>query len=151
MDTVRTFARNLTNPSVDCGTRNPTIAHPSQLSCASCGEAHLTEDPACSKRLKPVQLRNRTRERSERKLPSQASEAPPRWFFSEEEEEALKLGGQPARTPSNSRSRSKQRPQATKTTNQEAQQPSQATPLKKHNKQQQQEMKTPNLERYLGL
>ncbi|KAH7957243.1 hypothetical protein HPB52_016510 [Rhipicephalus sanguineus] len=129
-----------------CGTRNPTTGHPCQLICASCGEAHLTGDPACSKRLKPVQLRNRSSERSEKQLPSQASEVPPRWFSSEEEEEALKLGGQPARTPSKSRSRSKQRPQATKTTNQEAQQPSQATPLKKHNKQQQQGMKTPDLE-----
>lgn len=129
-----------------CGTRNPTTGHPCQLICASCGEAHLTGDPACSKRLKPVQLRNRSSERSEKQLPSQASEVPPRWFSSEEEVEALKLGGQPARTPSKSRSRSKQRPQATKTTNQEAQQPSRATPLKKHNKQQQQGMKTPDLE-----
>ncbi|KAH7961251.1 hypothetical protein HPB52_006095 [Rhipicephalus sanguineus] len=127
-----------------CSTRNPTTGHPCQLICASCGEFHLTGDPACSKRLKPVQLRNRTSETSEKQLPSQASEVPPRWFSSEEEEEALKLGGQPAWTPSNSRSRSKHRPPATKTTNQEAQQPSQATPLKKH-KQPQQGMKTPDL------
>ncbi|KAH7936318.1 hypothetical protein HPB52_021417 [Rhipicephalus sanguineus] len=62
-----------------------------------------------------------------------------------EEEDALKLGGRSARTPSNSRSRSKHRPQATKAIKQEAQQPSQATPFKKHNEQQQQGMKTPDL------
>ncbi|KAL1471319.1 hypothetical protein MTO96_023726 [Rhipicephalus appendiculatus] len=130
-----------------CGTHNPTTGHPCQLICASCGEAHLTGDPACSKRLKPVQLRNQTNGRSEKQLPSQAFAMPPRWFSSEEEEEALKVGGHTSRTRSKSRSRSKQRLQATKTANQAAQQPSQATPLKQHNDQQPQGMKTPDQER----
>lgn len=91
-----------------CGTLNPTAGHPCELICASCGEAHLTGDPLCAKRLKPVKRRNGINPTSEKQVPPQAPQAPPRWFASEEQE-ALYTGRTPTQTPPNSRSRSRSR------------------------------------------
>lgn len=79
-----------------CGLTNPTDGHPCSISCASCGEAHLTGDPTCKKRLKPPKpKRPQVQAGHSDKLQQGTSNDPPRtknlrWFSSEEEENAYK-------------------------------------------------------------
>lgn len=43
------------NPACErCGTENPEQDHTCELQCALCGEAHLTGDTHCKKKLKPI-------------------------------------------------------------------------------------------------
>ncbi|KAH7969792.1 hypothetical protein HPB52_021950 [Rhipicephalus sanguineus] len=90
-----------------CGLTNPTNGHPCSISCASCGEAHLTGDPTCKKRLKqPKPKRPQVQARHSAKLQQGTSNDPLRtknlrWFSSEEEESAYKS----ADNKRNSRSR----------------------------------------------
>ncbi|KAH7946872.1 hypothetical protein HPB52_005511 [Rhipicephalus sanguineus] len=79
-----------------CGLTNPTDGHPCSISCASCGEAHLTGDPTCKRRLKPPKpKRPQVQAGHSDKLQQGTSNDPPRtknlrWFSSEEEENAYK-------------------------------------------------------------
>ncbi|KAH7951989.1 hypothetical protein HPB52_016425 [Rhipicephalus sanguineus] len=79
-----------------CGLTNPTDGHPCSISCASCGEAHLTGDPTCKQRLKPPKpKRPQVQAGHSDKLQQGTSNDPPRtknlrWFSSEEEENAYK-------------------------------------------------------------
>ncbi|KAL1437826.1 hypothetical protein MTO96_048525 [Rhipicephalus appendiculatus] len=79
-----------------CGLTNPTDGHPCSISCASCGEAHLTGDPTCKQRLKaPKPKQPRIQAGHSDKFHQDNSNDPPRtktlrWFSSEEEEDAYK-------------------------------------------------------------
>ncbi|KAL1414917.1 hypothetical protein MTO96_030008 [Rhipicephalus appendiculatus] len=78
-----------------CGLTNPTDGHPCSISCASCGEAHLTGDPTCKQRLKPPKPKQPQIQAGRDKIHQDNTNDPPRtkklrWFSSKEEEDAYK-------------------------------------------------------------
>lgn len=91
-----------------CGLANPTDGHPCSISCASCGEAHLTGDPTCKKRLKPPKPKKlQLQTENSHKTHQDYCNIPPklksiRWFSSEEEEDACKSADEKCRSRSRS-------------------------------------------------
>ncbi|KAH7976958.1 hypothetical protein HPB52_021925 [Rhipicephalus sanguineus] len=94
-----------------CGLENPSEGHPCEPNCASCGEAHLTGDKSCTKRLKqPRQPRAPQTSRSQATRQF-------RWFSSEGEEEDYRAGrSAQSKSVSTGKSRSKSAHRAATTT-----------------------------------
>lgn len=77
-----------------CGTEDPADGHECNPKCASCGEAHLTGDRSCRKRLKQVRRPEPSSGRQAR-MPSKERrlKSKHRWFESEEEEQGYTTEG----------------------------------------------------------
>lgn len=77
-----------------CGTEDPADGHECNPKCASCGEAHLTGDRSCRKRLKQVRRPEPSSGCQQWKPSKECSlKRKQRWFESEEEEHGYTTEG----------------------------------------------------------